>query len=237
MAVTTTVQDIFEAAYSRSTQNMPGTIATESTELLAVVQRALDGCYAMAARINPTFFAASASVTPPGAATPWARPETAESIFRIEDNADASEVVVVPYDDRTAESGLAAVYEWGQGFYEAGNAGDPDPATVTLDFYYSKRPDTLTAITDTLDDMWTEQFNELLVLEVAIYLATKDGAAQSRGNEMQVFVAERLRWANRFTAFLEHATPIQRRRYGHVRRFNTEAMLPVFGFADINATK
>jgi len=237
MAVVTDVQDILNAAYSRSTQNNPGTIATESTELLAVVQRALDGCYAMAARINPTFFAESASVAPPGASTPWDRPETAESIFRIEDNSDGSEIVVVPYDDRTAEELLPAVYEFGKQFYTAGNAADPDPTSETLDFFYSKRPETLTALDDTLDPMWTEQFNELLVLEVAIYLAVKDGAAQSRTTETQALYAERTRWANRFTAFLEHSTPIQRRRFGHVRRFNTEALLPVLGFADINATK
>jgi hypothetical protein len=235
MAVTTTVQDILDAAYSRSTQNNPGTIATESTELLAVVQRAIDGCYAFAARINPTFFGATAAVTPPGASTPWARPEEAEAIFRIEES--GVEVVVVPYDDRTAESGLPAVYEWGQAFYEAGNAGDPDPTTDTLDFYFAKRPATLTGVTDVLDAMWREQFNELLVTEVAIYLATKDGAAQSRQNELQVLVAERMRWANRFAAHLEHATTNLRRRYGHIQRMNTEALLPILGFADIDATK
>jgi hypothetical protein len=235
MAVTTTVQDILDAAYSRSTQNNPGTIATESTELLSVVQRALDGTYAMAARINPTFFAAESQVAAPGAGLPWARPELAEAIFRIE-NAGV-EVVVVPYDDRTAEAGLPAVYEWGQGFYEAGNAGDPDDTADALDFFYATRPATLTLLTSTLDSMWREQFNELLVLEVAIYLAVKDGAAQSRATELTALVAERLRWANRFCSHLEHATPIQRRRFGHVRRFNTEALLPVLGFADINATK
>ncbi len=235
MAVTTTVQEILNAAYSRSTQNNPGTIATESTELLKVVQRALDGCFAMAARINPTFFADTEQIAAPGAATPWPRPELAEAVFRIE-NAGV-EVVVVPYDDRTAEELLPAVYEWGQAFYEAGNTPDPDPASDALDFYFSTRPATLTGPTDVLDLLWTEQFNELLVLEVAIYLATKDGAGASRGNELGVFAADRLRWANRFTAFLEHATPIQRRRYGHIRRFNTEALLPLMGFADVNAIK
>jgi hypothetical protein len=233
MAVTTTVQMILNAAYSRSTQNNPGTIATESTELLAVVQRALDGCYAFAARINPTFFAETADVV--GAAGIWVRPELAESIFLIEE-ADATEVVVVPYNDRTAEELLPSLYEFGQNFYKAGNAADPGD-TDSLTFYYAKRPDTLTTLDDTLDAMWREQFNELLVNEVAIYLATKDGAAQSRANELQVFVAERLRWANRMSAHLEHATANLRRRYGHVQRFNTEALLPILGFADVNATK
>lgn len=233
MAVTTTVQDILYAAYARSTQNMPGTLATESTELLSVVQRALDGCYAFAARINPTFFAETADVV--GVAGVWLRPELAESIFLIEE-ADSTEVAVVPYNDRTAEELMPSVFEFGQNFNKAGNASDPGD-TDTLTFYYSKRPDTLTDLADTLDAMWREQFNELLVIEVAIYLATKDGAAQSRGTELEVFVAERLRWANRFAAHLEHSTANLRRRFGHIQRINTEAMLPILGFADVNVTK
>lgn len=233
MAVTTTPRDILEAAYPRSMQNNPGTIATESTELLAVVKRALDGCFAFAARINPTFFADTADVV--GVGGVWARPETAESLFRIEE-ADGTEVVVVPYDDRTAEALLPSLYEYGRNFYAAGNATDPGD-TDTLTFYYSKRADQPAGLDSTLDALWVEQFNELLILEVALYLAVKDGAAQSRGNELQALVAERNRWANRFNAFLEHATTNLRRRYGHVRRINTEALLPILGFADVDATK
>lgn len=233
MAVTTTVQQILDAAYSRSTQNNPGTIATESVELLSVVQRALDGAYAFAARLNPTFFADTADVA--GVASVWARPELAESIFLIEE-ADGTEVVVVPYNDRTAEELLPSLYEFGQNFYGAGNTADPG-ATDTLTFYYASRPATLTSLTDTLDTLWREQFNELLVTEVAIYLAVKDGAGQSRQNELQALVGERNRWANRMAAHLEHATANLRRRYGHVQRINTEALLPILGFADVNATK
>jgi hypothetical protein len=233
MAVTTTVQMILNAAYSRSTQNNPGTIATESTELLAVVQRALDGCYAFAARINPTFFADTADVV--GVAGVWARPEAAESIFLIEE-ADGTEVAVVPYNDRTAEELMPSVYEFGQNFYKAGNTSDPGD-TDTLTFYFASRPATLTALSDVLDAMWREQFNELLELEVAIYLATKDGAGEARNTELQVLAGERNRWANRMAAHLEHATANLRRRYGHIQRINTEALLPILGFADVNVTK
>ena len=60
----TTVMQILEMAYAKSTQNNPGTIATESVELLGVVQRVLDGCYAVAARVNPIMFAEQAIVAP-----------------------------------------------------------------------------------------------------------------------------------------------------------------------------
>lgn len=226
MAVITTVQDILEIAYSKSTQNNPGTIATESTELLNVVQRMLDGCYAIAARINPIHFAEKATVA--GAAGAWPRPEGAESIFQLQDNADDSEIVVVPWDDVTAESGIAAVYEWGQSFYPAGNANDPDPALDSINFFYSKRPTLLTTLTDVLDTLWEEQFNELLALEVAIYLATKDMGTQGRDGELKVYDAERTKWANRFIAFLEHSTANVRRRHGHIRRINTNTLVPLF---------
>jgi len=234
MAVTTTVQDILYAAYSRSTQNNPGTIATESTELLSVVQRAIDGAYAFAARINPTFFADTADVV--GVGSVWARPELAESIFLIEES-DGTEVAVVPYNDRGAEALKPSVYEFGQNFYAAGNVAVDPGATDTLTFYFASRPATLTDLTDTLDALWREQFNELLVTEVAIYLAVKDGAGQSRQTELQALIGERNRWANRMAAHLEHATANLRRRWGQIQRINTEALLPILGFADVNAAK
>lgn len=228
MAVTTTVQDILDGAYSKSTKNRPGTIATEATELVDVVQRSINGLYAIAARVNPLFFASTQNVT---LATGWARPETAESVFRVEGGtnppttpnvATGTEVVVVPFDDRAAEPLKPAVYRYGQKYYTAGNA--LDPVNNDLMFYFSKRPSTLTVVASVLDAQWVEQFNELLMLEVAIYLALKD----NRGDEVMLLKQERDRWATQFLAFLEHETANERRRTGHIRRINTE-MLQSFG--------
>ena len=222
----TTPQDILNAAYAKSEKNMPGTIATESTELLQLVIRAMRGLYAFAARVNPIHFAESAAVVL--AAGKWARPATAESIWRIEGGAATvpvmaagTEVVVVPVDDKLAESGKPAVYEFGQAFYSAGNASDPTSGTLT--FFYSKRPTDPATLSAALDAMWVEQFNELLVLEVAIYLALKDG----RADEAAALRAERDREAQLFIAFLEHSTANTRRRYGHIRRINTQTLVPL----------
>jgi hypothetical protein len=227
MPVTTTPRDILLAAYAKSTKNKPGTIATESTELLQVVIRAQRGLYAFAARVNPTFFATYTDVTATSGA--WARPQQAESIFRIERTNNTTggtgtagdEVVLVPFDDRKAESGLGAVYRIGQSFYPAGNT--PDPTGGDLRFYYAKRPSDPADLNAALDALWTEQFNELLVLEVAIYLALKDG----RGDEAAVLRADRDTWARLFIAFLEHSEANERRRFGHLRRFNTNTLLPI----------
>lgn len=235
----TTVTQILEAAYAKSTQNNPGTIATESVELLGVVQRVLDGCFAVAARVNPIHFAEQAVVAAPGAATPYPRPASAESIFRIE-KADGTVVAVVPYDDQEAESGWPSLYEYGQGFHVPSVLSDPDPSTDALTFYYAKRPDTLTGVTDTLDAMWNEQFNELIVLHVAKYLAQKDIGTQGRDGELSVLEGEINRWANRFVAFLEHSTSNTRKRHSHIRRINTHSYIPIFsiiGATGIGETK
>jgi len=361
MAVVTTPQDILNGAYAKSMKNDAGTIATESTELLEVVIRAMRGLYAFAARVNPTFFAETASVafSSPG----WARPASAESVFKIEmpsglsqhgllaidatpesfktsqvayykiagvlyskvattgisftaahtvntgaaagtywgailvqidaggtistkvvaadqaystealaisnlpapdasnvalghitvnsnsgaawtgntddltDGSDCVEanfynasawsnfqVVTVPFDDPTAESGLPAVFSFGQIYRPAGNSNDPTSGNLT--FYYAKRPDDPASLSSTLDALWTEQFNELLILEVAIYLALKDSGS-GRETELGGLMKDRDKWAQLFIAFLEHETSNERRRFGHTRRFNTNTMVPL----------
>jgi hypothetical protein len=221
MAVTTTPQELIEAAYAKSTKNAPGAIATESTELLELVIRTIRKFYVIAARVNPLYFADTSQVAAPGTGNPWARPEGAESIFRIE-NA-GTEVVVVPHDDRAAESGKPSVYRMGKNYYEAGNASDPDPASDALDFWFSKRPADPANLTATIEASWEEQFNELLVTEIAIYLANKD----ERPGEIPMLVKDRDEWLRMFILFLEHETANERRRFGHLRRFNTQSLVPI----------
>ncbi len=216
----TTVQQILDAAHSRSTKNDPGLIATQATELLQVVIRAMRGLYAFAARVNPIYFAEQINV--PFAAGGWIRPAAAESIWRIELPA-GTEVVVVPYDDRAkAEPTKPAVYEFGQKFRPA-TALAPNPQAGDLVFFYAKRPADPANLAANLDALWTEQFNELLILEVSVYLALKDG----RIDEVAALKAERDPWVNRFVAHLEHATANERRRFSQVRRFNTNTIVPL----------
>lgn len=217
--MSTTVQAVLTGAYAHSAKNNPSKIATDATELLQVVIRATRGLYSFAARVNPFFFAVKTNVV--GVAGVWARPVAAESLFRIEDDSD-DEVAVVPLDDKLAEPSMPAVYEFGQNFYTAGAVIDPD-ATDTLTFFYSKRPDSPADITANIDATWPEQFNELLMLEVAIYLALKDG----RTEELSTLTAARDKEVQLYVAFLEHATVNVRRRWGSVQRFNTPTLVPL----------
>lgn len=222
MAVTTTVQDLLDAAYAKSTKNQPGTIATEATELFNVVVRIIRGVYSFAAELNPTLFSATEDVT--GVASVWARPEAAEAILRIE-TAAFVEVAVVPYDDRLCADPKPAVYEFAGGFRAVAGQTNPPGATDDLTFFYSKRPDDPNPadLTGVIDPDWQEDYNELLILEIAIYLALKDG----RFDEVEALKVDRNAWATRFATYLLHATSNLQRRFGHRRHVNVETLLPM----------
>lgn len=218
-----TPRNLLNAAYSKSTKNAPGDLAAESTELLDVVARALRGLFSVSARVNHTFFGSStAAVAHDGVG--WPRPADAESIFRIE-KADGTEVVVVPFDDRAAESGKPSVYPFGQKYRLAQGVGLL--TTDALTFFYSKRPAKPATLDTAIDPMWPEQFDELLILEVALYLAVKDVDTEGRVAEIQHLMAERDRELNKFIAFLEHETVNIVKRINHANRFNTQSLTPL----------
>jgi len=222
MAATTTVQDILDGAYGTSTKNQPATIATEATELLAVVKRKFAGIYAFASRINPIHFSASLDVV--GVASQWERPEAANAIFRIEDDSFA-EVVVVPFDDRLAAEPEIALYEFAGLFTASPGQTSPPGATDTLTFWFSKSPDdpdpdTLAGV---LDPDWDDAYSDLLIFELAIYLAMKDG----RSGELEMLKAERNQWAQIFASYLQHSTANLQRRFGHRKHVDVETLLPM----------
>jgi hypothetical protein len=219
MPVTTTPQIIIDDAQNRSSKNRPGVLLTDATEGLRLVIRAMQGLYSYGARVNPIFFAGTAEV--PFASPGWPRPENAESVYRIE-NPQGVEVVVVPYDDRAAEPTEPAVYEIGQVFRPA-SAAAPNPQAGNLTFWYARRPANPANKDAAIDALWPEAYNELLILEVAIYLALKDG----RMDEVGFLKEERNVWLKLFTAFMEHATANLRARYNLVRRFTTNTIVPL----------
>lgn len=217
----TTPQEVIDDAYGHSLKNQPGETATDDPELLGVVNRAIRGLYAYAARINPTYFGVVDTVSHDGA-DGWPRPSGAESVWHIEINSSGDVVAVVPFDDKQAERDLPSVYRFGQ-IYRPADAGNGPTDTDDLDIYYSKRPSDPGGLAQALDTTWPEQFDQLLALEVAVYLALKDG----RRGELQTLLPERNRWAQRFGAFLEHETANERRRNAAVRQIHTETMFPL----------
>lgn len=217
-----TVRQILDAAYAKSAKTRPSVAVTEALEGIDIVIRAVQGLYAYAARVNPIYFAGTSLVG--FGVDSWARPAEAETIFRIETTANPpAEVVVVPFDDRKAEPSKPAVYELGQKFYPAGNPFDPVSGNLT--FWYSKRPTSPAAVADPIDASWCETYNELVILEVALYLAIKDG----RQDDRAALTVARDHWLGLYTAFLEHATSNLRSRFSQVRRFTTQTLVPLKG--------
>jgi len=222
MAATTVVQDILDAAFATSTKNQPGTIATSGVELTEVVKRKLQGIYAFAARVNPLHFADKLDVT--GVSGEWERPEAANAIIRIEDDAFV-EVVVVPFDDRLAAEPEPALYEFGGSFILSPDQTNPPGDTDDLTFWFSKRPDDPDPLdaSGILDPDWDDGYNDLLIFEVAIYLSMKD----NRDTEVAMLKQERNTWAQVFASYLQHSTANEQRRFGHKRVVNVDSLLPM----------
>ena len=199
-----TVTDLIVAAFGRSARNQATDLATRSTELLAVVRRSFAAYYSLAARINPEYV--GATLTIPLVAGAYLRPATVEIVWKIQTQAGAV-VAVIPPDDLTMEPGVPAVYRLGRAYYPAGRANDPTPP---LTFYCAIRAPVLTAVTDALPLSWDEQFNDLVILDLAQYLALKD----ARPDELPALAAEHAAWVTLFTNFLRHETTAMRRRWG-----------------------
>lgn len=200
-----TGRDLVIGAYAQSSKNQPGRIATESTELLRVVNAVMKGCYAVAARVRPAYFGKTATVA--FAAGGWAYPADAETVYRIE-TPTPTEVVVVPFEDKKAEIGRPAVYFFGRKYVSAGNALDPVSGNLTL--YYAPRHSTLATLDTALDASWPADYDNLPILAIAAYLARKDG----RGDDAAAAYAEGTQWLALFVAHVEHAVAEERGRFG-----------------------
>jgi hypothetical protein len=218
VAVTTTGDDIILAAMGKSSKNRADSLANKANELLGVLFRSLCYYFSHATEVDPAFFGDQANVPLVGGV--WAYPEVAEAVYRIE-KPDGTEVAVVPFNDKTAEPSMPAIYRLGRGFRSAGNVGDP--VAGDLIFYYGKRADRPANTAAVLDPLWVEAYNELPILDVARYLAKKDG----RQDELAALDAERAEWLELFENFVEHNTLVEVRRFGNVRKFNSPRVSPV----------
>lgn len=203
-----TLRQLIDAAYSRSTFNDPDKLATDR-ELAAVIDRRFKEMFSIAAGINPYYFGKRSTVE--GVAGEWSRPVDAEMIARVE-MADGTEVTVVPFEDKEAEL-PPCVYAFGRKYYKTPES-TALPDTATLTFFYSKSPATMSTAADELDADWPEQFNDLIVLHVARYLAVKD----QRVEEVQLFDAELASLLQSFQRHLMHENYAMVARWGHRAR-------------------
>lgn len=207
-----TYEDIIDDAYGLSLKTQPGQTATEHPELTGVVFRTLEAVYCIAASVNPTFFGKTTTIAAPGAGSPYPEPSDAESIFYMENDTDDGEVVTVRLEEKDEEEGVGRVYSLGRNLHSVGAAQDPDPANDGLNVWYSARPTTEpAAVTDNLPADWATQFNNLLIYQVGIYIATKDIGSQAE--EAGLLQQERNKELARFIRSLENRLANVRTRF------------------------
>jgi hypothetical protein len=215
-----TPRKILDMAYGMSKLNEPEVTASETGELLPLLDRLLAGLFMEGSRINRKVFSRRADMPLEGGS--WARPAGATMVLQLEAGAGMTTLTdpippgtvigEVPFDQKRANRGRPSVYALGQRYYPAGN--DADPVAGDLAFIYVGSPLPVLSLTAPLDPLLPDTFNGLLALEVALYLARKDGG-ERRAQEMAALSSELEREQARFVSWLESETAHEKRLYGH----------------------
>lgn len=168
-----TVQQIIEAAYSHSTANDPGKLATDA-ELYNHLDRTYQRLYAELAVASGDNCLSTASLTLGGAPPTATLPVDVIDVVRIERASDSSKVYLIPAYEKDRSWHLSpAVYRQGTSIISRNKANDPIAGTV-LNAYILDAPVALAALGTTLDARWPHRFDSLLILDLALYLSDKD---------------------------------------------------------------
>lgn len=177
----TTVQQIIEAAYARSTDNDPGKLAVDA-ELIAHLNREYRARFALWSLKAGDAAIASVPLVLAGSPASALLPSDIIDIDRIEDAA-GSKINLVPINEKNRAWHLApAVYRQGLSIISRMQAGDPGLGQ-TLTLFHNDAPAALAALTDTLDVRYPARFEMLLILGLAIYLDTKDTGRDLTSNK------------------------------------------------------
>ncbi len=216
----TTYEEIITNAHGYSSKSRPDQIATKQGELLALASRAVRALFAVAARANPEYWGQSENTNyfAPG----WARPANAQTVYKITRTSDNVKVAIVPFDDQLAERALPAVFFYGRGYRIAQSPLGPTD-TDQLTIWYARMPEKPSALTDIIDAQWEESFDNFLTLEVAIYLALKDG----RMDEVATLRPDRDKEAQLFLDFMANANVGLVSRFGQPRRITVPTIMPL----------
>lgn len=170
--MTTTAQQLIEAAYSRSTANDPGKLATDG-ELLGVGNRIYQALFALAAAAAPERFLSKTTCGLSGTPATGTLSTDIIDIRRVQ-TSGGTKVNVIPVEELERGWHLApAVYRQGGSLISRGATGDP-AAGDTLTVWQLDAPTSLAALTDAIDARFPLRHVELIIVEMAMYLATKD---------------------------------------------------------------
>lgn len=220
-----TARQIAEAAVLKSRRNTLGGTANTELELLPHIRRAVHGLFSVTARINRYFYGDSVVMPYVAGQNGWSRPTLAELIFLIH-NSGGEDVIPVPIEEPDADIARPCVTRLGRVFRPIeGHAPGPDEYE-DLTFYFSRKPIQPTTLDGNIDTAFPDEYDELLNLETAIYLALKDGG--SRLEEVPILRGDRDRWLQLYLAHVEHETIGEvRTKSGSAYRFHATSVIPV----------
>lgn len=174
----TTVQQIIEASYTRSTANDPGKLATDG-ELLSLANRLYQIYAALKATASPeSWMSRIALPALAGAPASTALPVDIIDIRRVQ-TANGAKVTVFPLEEIDKGWHLApAVYRLGGALVSRGSQNVPggsDPVDGdVLTMFLLDSPTPLNALASVLDARYPVRYEPLLIDEIALYLSTKD---------------------------------------------------------------
>jgi hypothetical protein len=168
----TTVQQIIESAIARSTANDPGKLTVDG-ELIPHLNRKYQSIVARMAQQGGDNWLAKTTVTFAGAPPSVTLPTDIVDIERIE-TAIGGRTYLIPVRDKDRTWVLApAVYRQGNTLVSRAATGDPLAADVWT-LFYKDAPTTLSALSTTLDARYPVRYENVLVVDLALYMAVKD---------------------------------------------------------------
>lgn len=185
----TTVQQLIEAGYARSTANDPGKLGGD-LELIAFLNRRYQLRFALLASASGDNMLAKTSLALAGAPAALVLPGDLIDLIRVENTAGAK-VHVIPADEKGRSWHLTpAVYRQGLSLVSLMRSGDPGIASA-LTLFYLDAPTALTLLASALDARYPARWEGLLINDLALYLSTKDeGRSEGEYKELATEIAK-----------------------------------------------
>lgn len=211
-----TAADYIARAVARSYRNRGEVLAVDAPELLDALTLLFTQRYAQAAGYNPAVFLVQAVMA--WDTDGWQIPANCDTVVLLQ-TPTAQAVNVVAIDNLAAEPSEPAVYRIGRRYRPAGNANDP--TAVALSIWYTQQPVAFTATGDSPDAAWPQQFDTMIVVDLAVWLAIKD----ARGDDIAALEPEQARWNAQYVEWL------QRESLGLVRQWPRFATPPAITMA------
>jgi hypothetical protein len=165
-------QDLIEAAYASSTANDPGKLSLDN-ELYNHLNRTFQLRYALWSKaVGDTASDVPLTLTFSGTPPTIPLPTDIIDIDRLE--IAGTKAYLIPIAEKERSWHLApSVYRQGLSLVSRGQTGDPISGT-TMTLWIDDAPATLSSLSSVIDIRFPVRFHKLLILDLALYLDTKD---------------------------------------------------------------